>query len=157
MSTGSLLNLGLAFHLLGLSTSIGVVLTKFLFYKKTFSDRAFDHRKWTLILGSTRRLNLYLGIGMAVAILSGAFMMNLAYAAFMYQLWFRIKITVLLLIIIAGIITTRNESKLKKKLSEEQDQLHNLYKKQTRAIKLATGLQFLLFVMIIVLASFRFV
>jgi hypothetical protein len=156
MGTGFLINLGLALHLTGLSIAIGVVLTKYLSFKKVFSERAVDHRKWAFTLWATVRLNAYLGIGMGVAILSGAFMMYLAYAAFMYQLWFQVKIGILLIIIISGIVTTRNESKLRKLLANGETLYDNLYTRLTSVIKFATGLQFILFIVVIILASFRF-
>lgn len=156
MGTGFLINIGLALHLTGLSISIGVVLTKYLSFRKTFSAHDIDHRKWVLTLGATGRLNIYMGIGMGIAILSGALMMHLAYAAFMYQLWFQVKLVILLIIIAAGVITIRNESKLKKLLANGETMYENIYTRLTSVMKFAVGLQFFLFLVIIILASFRF-
>ena len=97
-----------------------------------------------------------MGIGMGIAILSGALMMHLAYAAFMYQLWFQVKLVILLIIIAAGVITIRNESKLKKLLANGETMYENIYTRLTRGMKFAVGLQFFLFLVIIILASFRF-
>jgi hypothetical protein len=93
---------------------------------------------------------------MGVAILSGALMMHLAYAAFMYQVWFQVKIGVLLIIIATGVVTMRNESKLRKLLANEETLYENIYTRLTSVIKFAAGLQFFLFIVIIILASFRF-
>jgi hypothetical protein len=156
METGFLINLGLALHLAGLSTVVGVVLTKYLSFKSLFSDGTIDHRKWTIVLASTKKLNIYIGIGMGVAILSGVLMMYVAYRAFMYQIWFQTKIAVLVVIIIAGIIAMGTESKLRKLLSERMGDIDDMLVKLTRKIKLATAIQLFLFIIIIVLASFRF-
>ena len=156
MGTGFLININLALHLTGLSIVIGVALTKYLSFNKTFSENDIKHQKMVFTLGATRRLNIYLGIGMGVAILSGALMMHLAYAAFMNQLWFQVKIGVLLIIIAAGIVTTRNESKLRKSLGAEEILHKNIDTRLIRVIKFSAGLQFVLFIVVIILATFRF-
>jgi hypothetical protein len=156
METEFLINLGLALHLAGLSTVVGVVLTKYLSFKSLFSDGTIDHRKWTIVLGSSKRLNIYIGIGMGAAILSGALMMHVAYSAFMYQIWFQAKLGALVAIITAGITAMGIESKLRKLLSQGMHEIDDKVIKFIRKIKLATGMQLFLLIVIIVLASFRF-
>jgi hypothetical protein len=152
MKTGVLLNLSLALHLVGLSMSIGVTLTKYL----SFKSWSVDYSKRATSLAAARKLNKFLGIGMGLAIISGILMMNLAYSAFMYQLWFQVKIIFLLLIMVLGIFSMKNESKLAKRVTDETNTdttILNLVKHS----KLLSGLQLGLFIAIIFLASFRFV
>jgi uncharacterized membrane protein YjgN (DUF898 family) len=94
---------------------------------------------------------------MGLAILSGAAMMYLAYSAFMAQLWFQLKMVVLLLIILLGILSTRNESKFRQLLNGEANVDPKVFKKFTTRIKVITGLQLAFFIVIIIFASFRFV
>ena len=78
-----------------------------------------EFREWTIMLAAARQLTKFLGVGMGLGILSGVFMMRLAYSAFMYQLWFQLKLVLLLLVILLGIFLTRNESKFRRLLKEE--------------------------------------
>lgn len=156
MNTAFLLNLSLALHLIGLGMSIGMTLTKYLSFGRFFAAGEFDKGKWMIALGASGRLTMFLGIGMGLAILSGALMMHLAYATFMHQFWFQLKISVLAIIIIAGIIANRHESKLRTVLKTE-NKPENKYLKFPERLKLLSGIQFALFIVIILLASFRFV
>jgi hypothetical protein len=156
MTTEFLLNLGLTLHLAGLSVSVGVTLAKYLSIRKLSSDDAGHHEKWLSILSAYKKLNVFMGIGMGVAILSGALMMRIAYSAFMQQVWFQAKIGVLLLIITGGILSNRKISKLKKSFAVKEPGLESGQLQMVRFITTTSGLQFMLFLVIIVLASFRF-
>ncbi len=162
MESQFLLNLNLALHLVGLSVSIGVSLTKYISLTKIHTDRSIDCRKWISALKASRGLNSYLGTGIGVAILSGVLMMHLAYSAFMYQLWFQLKMVALLMIIATGIISIWAESKLRELLMREEARYYYLpegkltINGKVDLIKTATGFQLMLFLVIIILASFRF-
>jgi hypothetical protein len=155
MKTGVILNLSLALHLVGLSMSIGIALTKYLSFRKSFFGNEFDQQKWALTLSNAKTLSRSLGFGMGLAILSGALMMHLAYSNFMNQIWFQLKIALLLLIIVTGLLLGRSESKLRNLLKEEMN-LDAVVLSSASRIKLFAGIQLVLFIMIIFLASFRF-
>jgi hypothetical protein len=155
MKTAVLLNLSLALHLVGLSMSIGIALTKYLSFRKVLLGNQFDQQKSAMTLSNTKTLTRFLGIGMGLAILSGTVMMNLAYSAFMYQVWFQLKVAVLLLIIVVGILSGRSESKLGRLLKGEMG-VNVIVLRLLRRIKLLAGVQLALFIMIVFLASFRF-
>jgi hypothetical protein len=108
------------------------------------------------MLAAARKLTRFLGFGMGVAILSGVLMMRLAYSAFMYQLWFQLKLVLLLLVILLGIFLIRNESKFGRLLKEELNVDATALRLAGR-IKLFTGLQLGLLIVIIFFASFRFI
>ena len=156
METGVLLNISLALHLIGLSMSIGVAFTKYLFFNNNFAFSELDHPKWKLTIAAARRLTRFLGIGMGLAILSGVAMMHLAYSAFMVQLWFQLKIALLLVIILLGVLSMRNESKVKQLLKVESNVDQRAFKKFATRIKLLASLQLGFFIVIIIFASFRF-
>jgi uncharacterized membrane protein SirB2 len=65
-------------------------------------------------VGGGGKLTKFLGVGMGLAILSGVFMMRLAYSPFMYQLWFQLKLVLLLLIILLGIFFNQERIEVSK-------------------------------------------
>lgn len=159
MSTQTLLHICLAVHLFALTMAVGVTIANAVassqFWKlydtnKEHGISAFRGIKKFQILG---------GLGLLLLIASGFTMLWLYNWAYGEQLWFKIKMTCILLILVNGFtlgrITNLKLGKLLKgdHLSHQSQDTSSL----RRNLTIFYSTQLSLFLLIIVLASFRFV
>lgn len=152
MNLHFLLRLSLTLHIAGLSVALGTALACFVIAGKIRKAAAGEPPLVTTLFATISGLPSLMSIGMAVSIISGVAMMQLAYAAFMYELWFRLKIGVILLLFVNGIIAARVLAKGRKRATQNDTGMGFVAQKM-RALY---GIQFLLFLLIVLLATFRF-
>ena len=154
MST-TLYNIALVTHIVGITIMAGTAFVDFItfrFFCKVFET---DKDKGLVLENFLHKLQRFLGIGMLVILVSGVVMMIKLHEVWGAQLWFRIKMGVLLLIIIDGLGLRRMVgSKLKKVVaSNAVAENWNKVKRSFTAVQL---IQMLLFIIIYVLSVFRF-
>lgn len=152
MNTMILLNICLIVHLSGLALMLGTTVTEtvtFNIFSKTFKKGAMPSLN---LLALMDKLSAVLGIGAAFLILSGTGMMIITHGAFAHQIWFKIKLGLILTLILNGfLVGARLKSKLEKQI-KEGDQVTDTI----GCTKLFFLAQMTLFFTIILLSIFKF-
>ena len=147
-----LLNICLIVHLSGLALMFGTTVVEtvtFNIFSKTFKKDAVPSLN---LLALMDKLSALLGIGAACLILSGTGMMIITHGAFAYQIWFKIKLGLILTLVLNGfLVGARLKSKLEKQI-KEGDQVTDTVNR----IKLFFLTQMTLFFTIILLSIFKF-
>jgi len=158
MNSLTLLNIALVFHLAGLALIAGSTVVDFIMttqFWKTYSQNTHE----ALIMQKSARLfPVVARVGIALLVLSGIAMMTVMHGAYGQQVWMRIKIGLVVLVILNVLIVgRRNGVKLFNLLSEDStgDREHKLEKVKSR-IRLFHISQLVLFVIIITLSTFKF-
>lgn len=127
MTTDYLLKLSLTVHIVGLTIAGGISLINYLTIRKFWKVFPIDKQKGTTIITAITKLPWLVWIGLVMLILSGAVMMYVAYSVFMEQLWFKLKLVLIILIIANGLMGSRFTGKLRKVLLNGGEQIkdHN--------------------------------
>ena len=113
-------NIALVAHVVGITIMAGTTFIDFVTFRIFLKFFNADKIKGFVMEGYLYKLQRFLGIGMLVILASGVTMMVKLHEVWGAQLWFRIKMGVLLLIIINGLGLRRMlGSKLKKILAED--------------------------------------
>lgn len=156
---GIFLKFLLTVHLAGMATSVAGLYAGYFAFRRfnpvilnAIQTDNGDTGSVALVRALKSRRPLF-WIGVALSLLSGALMMNLAYSAFMSQVWFIVKMSLLVMIIVVFAWTRRKEKGLIK-----PGHAYNPTRELSlaRRIRTAYWLQFAFYLVIIVLAVFRF-
>lgn len=148
-------NIALVTHVIGLTIMAGATLIDYITFRRFCKAFQNDIAKASYMEDSLFQLQRIIGIGMLVILLSGVTMMAKLHQVWGAQLWFRIKMGVLLLLIINGIWIRRIlGSVLRKMMIENATALQFQNIRQTFII--VQVIQILLFVVIYVLSVFKF-
>jgi hypothetical protein len=116
----ALYQIALTTHIIGLTTMAGATLVDFVIIKEFWKQYTHSKSKAIPIHEARSKFPLLFAIGIILLILSGVTMMGITRGAFGGQIWFKIKFTLVILIIInAFVVRRRQSSKLTKLLSEE--------------------------------------
>lgn len=118
-----------------------------------------DINKALVLSNYLYKLQRFLGIGMLIILISGVMMMVQLYEIWSAQLWFRIKMVILLFIIINGLGLRRIVgAKLNMVLAEDLSgsSIYEKWKGVKRNFNMVEYLQMLLFIIIYVLSVFKF-
>lgn len=107
MSIQFLLHAGLVIHIIGMTTLAGVTLASLLTSRQFKTQYALNKERGSAILLATSRLPTIAGIGLLLLILSGITMMAATGGGYGQQLWFKIKMIFVLLVIASGIFLRR--------------------------------------------------
>jgi len=155
MMTTAFYNTALVTHVVGITMMAGTTFIDFVTFR-TFLVAFKSNRDKSLVLEHyLYGLQRFLGIGMLLILVSGVTMMVKLHEVWGAQLWFRIKMGMLLLIIINGLALRRRAgSKLKNALAD-----NTISEKLTgikRQFTLIQVIQLLLFIIIYVLSVFKF-
>jgi hypothetical protein len=158
MST-AVYQMALVAHVVGITIMAGTTLIDFITFKTFLKAYRTNRANGLLLENYLYRLQRFLGIGMLVILASGILMMVRLHEVWGAQLWFRIKMVILLLIIINGLGLRRMlGSRLKKLLAREIS--GNSESEEFSGIRLRFSvvqvIQMLLFVTIYVLSVFKF-
>lgn len=147
----------LMLHLIALVLMAGTTLIDFVQYQTFW--KIFDHQKEQAagILAATAKFPRLIGIGGGLLIITGVGMIALTHGILAEQLWFRIKIVFILLLIGNGTVNgTRVGVKLRKMITENgpdlADQLPDLKSKLRRFYLVQLGI----FLIIIFLSAYKF-
>ena len=108
MNSGQLLHFSLVFHIIGLTIVGGSTLVAFVVQNQFWKQYEQDTGKAIGVMVATAKVPRITMIGLLLLILSGMSMMIITQGAFGAQLWFKVKMIVLLIIIINAVILRRN-------------------------------------------------
>ena len=158
MNMQTLLQVGLFLHIIGLTTVAGVTLVSYITSRQFWIQYTQDKQKGFAIMQSISKLPMVIGTGLLVLIISGIMMLAATGGAYGQQLWFRIKMIFVLLIIASSIFLKRRlEKRLRKWVLED---MHGNRTQQIGILvgKIAYVHLFLLafFIIIFILSVFRF-
>jgi uncharacterized membrane protein len=152
-------HIALVAHIVGITIMAGTTFIDFVTFRTFWKAFRRDKAKALLLKNYLYKLQKFLGIGMLVILVSGVLMMIKLHEVWGAQLWFRIKMGVLLLIIINGLgLRRRLGSKLNKMLTADlsDNSSGEDFNRISRNFTAVQEIQMLLFVIIYVLSVFKF-
>lgn len=155
----TLYHIALVTHIIGITIMAGTSFIDFITFRTFCKVYIADHTKGIVLENYIYKLQRFLGIGMLLILVSGVAMMIKFHEVWGAQLWFRIKMGILLLLIINGLALRRKVgNKLKNILSKESpvmmpDKRWGSVKRNLTIIQIV---QMLLFIVIYVLSVFKF-
>ena len=118
MNSGQLLHFSLVFHIIGLTIVGGSTLVAFVVQNQFWKQYEQDTGKGIAVMVAAAKMPRITMMGLALLILSGMSMMIITHGAFGAQLWFKVKMIVLLIIIINALILRNNGVMLKRLITE---------------------------------------
>jgi len=152
-------NAALVLHIVGITLMAGTAFIDFITFRAFSKTYTMDMTKAMVLENHLYKLQRFLGIGMLLILISGITMMAKLHDVWGAQLWFRIKMGVLLLVIINGLGLRRVLGKKLQKMTTGQsniavtDERWNSMKRKFTAVQL---IQIMLFVIIYTLSVFKF-
>lgn len=158
MST-TIYNISLVTHVIGITILAGTTFIDFITFRAFYKAFTIDKGKSLVLENYLYKLQRFIGIGMLIILISGVTMMIKLHEVWGAQLWFRIKMGILLLIITNGLGLRRSVgTRLKKFLTKDLPAKATTV--QFTSIKkkffIIQSIQMLLFVIIYVLSIFKF-
>ena len=151
-------NMALVTHIVGITLMAGATFIDFIIFKQFWKAYPSDKPKSIVIEDMLHRLQRFMGVGMLVILVSGVVMMVYLHQVWGQQIWFRVKMGVLVLVIINGLGIRRSMgSKLKRLLTEES--LSDFDGKRSGLksnITLVHAFQLLFFLIMFTLSVFKF-
>lgn len=152
MNTMILLNIFLITHLTGLALMAGTTVADTVTFNTFSKGFQRDGTPSLTLLALMDKFSALLGIGAALLIISGTGMMIITQGAFAHQIWFKIKLVLIVTLILNGfLVGARQKSKLTKNLNAK-----DLAKNAMGNIKLFFLVQLTIFLTIILLSIFKF-
>lgn len=151
-------NTALVVHIVGISMMAGATFMDVISFRQFWKILPADRPTGVIMADFLHKLQRYFGIGMLVLLVSGVGMMVFLHQVWGQQIWFRVKMGVLILIILNGLAVRRRfGNKLKKLLANEtgMETDLNLVKLKTN-ITVGHVFQILFFAVIFVLSVFKF-
>ena len=152
-------HIALVAHIVGITIMAGTTFIDFITFKQFWKIFSGDKAKSLVIEDILFRLQKFIGIGMLLIIISGVLMMVYLHQVWGQQIWFRVKMGILVLIIINGLVIRRRMgSRLKKLLAEgSPGSSFNAKLSGLKRNMMASHLfQMLFFTIIFVLSVFKF-
>lgn len=155
---GYLYNIALVTHVVGITLAAGATVFDFVIVSIHWQHRSksiLDSFVSETILNKVSRL---IGVGMLLIILSGIGMMAFLHGVWGQQIWFRIKMIILVIIIVNAIVFRRLLGiRFQNMLSAEHGDVASQQLLDVRRnIRIVQVVQMLLFITIFVLSIFKF-
>ena len=142
-------------HIIGLTLAAGTTVISFLLNRRFWKFYGTDNVIALTLMELGTRFSRVIGIGIGLLLLSGVFMMYLTKGVFAGQLWLKIKIVLVLVVIANSFVVKALEKRVKtrvKAMLASKESVGGLQRKVT-AFYLA---QLFLFLTIFVLGVFKF-
>ena len=152
-------NAALVLHIVGITMMAGTSFIDYITFRFFYKTYATDTAKGLVLESYLYNLQRFLGIGMLLILASGITMMVKLHNVWGAQLWFRIKMGLLLLVIINGLGLRRMLGlRLRKTLSNGTAAIVMGEKWNTikRNFTMVQFIQILLFITIFILSVFKF-
>ena len=148
-------NAALVIHMVGITIMAGTTFLDFFTFRVFRAAFLANDGRQFAMAGYLNSLQKFLGIGMLVILASGVAMMVELHQVWGVQLWFRVKMAVLLLIIINGLGARRAIGKrLSQALTDGSLKTH--WRAANWNFNLVQLIQMLFFLIIYVLSIFKF-
>jgi hypothetical protein len=144
-------------HIAGIVAAAGISLIDFILFRQFWTIYERHTGEGIVIERVLLRLQRVMAIGMMLIIVSGVMMMFYLHAVWGQQLWFRIKMGLLLLVIVNGLAFRRRlGNRIHARVTAEANGLW-VHEGSLRAnITAVQGVQLLLFMIIFTLSIFKF-
>ena len=157
MNTLILMQALLVLHLTGLTLLAGTTAAEYVTLL-TFSNRFKTEGKASgSLLNLMSRLAVILAIGGGLLVISGIGLLTVTHGIYAHQLWFKIKLAIILILVLNGfLVGNRQGTKLRKSLSEKSMDIDKAVKRAMANIKVFYIVQMGLFLVIVILAVFKF-
>lgn len=154
----TLYNSFLVLHVIGITVMAGTSFIDFLTLRSLRKALETDLVASRVIEGSLYKLQRYLGIGLLLILISGIGMMAQLHEVWGAQLWFKVKMGVLLLIILNGLGLRRVlGTKLRRALAGPlPDERTDSIEAVSSSLTIVQTVQLLLFIIIYTLSIFKF-
>ena len=155
MISTTLYSIALVTHIIGITLMAGATFIDFVTFRSLSKILSTDRAKALVLEESLRKLQRVMGIGMLIILASGVMMMVRLHELWGAQIWFRIKMGMLALIIINGLLLRRRVgANLNKTLFQET--AGDKFGKVKTYFMLIQLVQLILFIVIYVLSIFKF-
>lgn len=152
-------NIALVAHIVGITIMAGTTFIDFVTFRFFLKFSKVDKVKSLVVASYLHKLQRFIGIGLLVILVSGITMMVKLHEVWGAQLWFRIKMVILLLIIINGLALRRKLGSNLEKILTEDFSMKSIGKKWNRLKRnftIVQIIQILLFIIIYALSIFKF-
>lgn len=107
METPLLFNTALFFHISGLCLAVGTTVANFTGFQQFWKQYGHDREKAMMMLPALAKFPTLTLTGAVVLILSGISMTALTQGVFSGQLWFRVKMAIVIFTILNGLVIGR--------------------------------------------------
>ena len=119
MNTLHLLQAGLLLHITGLSTLVGATLANYILQKQ-FQRQYKDRQRALTLMHLISKLRRLAGVGLGLQILSGVMMLAATGGGYGQQLWFKMKMLLVIVIIACTIALSGSmQNRLQKLLADD--------------------------------------
>ena len=145
--------IALVMHITGIAMLAGTTFIDLILSRQVLKSTPGDISRGITINGLLHRLQRITGVGMLVIIASGVIMMAYLHHVWGKQLWFQVKMGILLLIIINGLVVRRKMGGRLDRLLTESSPDFSVLKRNMSIMYL---LQMLFFLTVFVLSVFKF-
>ena len=153
---GTLLQSCLVLHITGIVLLAGTIFGNYIISRKFWSYIKVDKGKAMVVHSVALTLGRITGIGGAVILLTGIGMVAILHGAVGAQLWFRVKMILVLLIILNLLLFARPQNRKLKKILSAGDHINNELGTIRPRMDLYYMIQLILLFSIFVLSVFRF-
>jgi uncharacterized membrane protein len=153
-----LLKLALTLHIIGLTIAGGISIANYLSYRRFWREYVFNKSKAFAVLEGIMKYPRIIAIGLILSVISGITMMNLAFSAFMYEAWFHVKLSLIIIVILNTVLIYRFTKRIRKNLISKDDEiiLQQKVGMLRKKVQISVLFQLALFFLIFVIAVFRF-
>jgi uncharacterized membrane protein len=156
MTSYIILKLALVLHIIGIVLLAGTSVFGYLIINQVWKSIVQEKQRAIALGGIARFLPVLIRIGAALLIISGVAMVAIYHGTIAEQVWFRIKIALVVLIILNVVLLARPaETALKAVLFGEGAAANNIQALK-RKFDRFYQVQFFLLIVIFVLSAFRF-
>jgi hypothetical protein len=159
MATQTIYYISLVGHIIGLTMMAGTTLVQFVTFNQFWKQYETDKPKGLAINETLSKFPVFFNAGFLLLLISGITMMYITHGAFGEQIWFQVKLGLIIVILINGVAFGRRQSiKLMKLLSGEVTGKYvgEQLLKIRRNFSLFHVLQLALFLTIYILSVFKF-
>jgi hypothetical protein len=149
----------LVIHVVGITIMAGTTFIDFIAFRYFWKIFGKDKTKSLVLKDALLSLQRFTRIGLLVIVASGVLMMAYLHQVWGEQIWFRIKMGMLLLIVINGLAVRRSMGLKFKKVTEGEltdNNLNTQLPALRKNITISQVLQMLFFIIIFVLSIFKF-
>jgi len=144
-------------HIVGLTVAAGMSILDLILYQYFWGLYPQRAQEGVVIERLAGRLQRVTAIGMMLIVISGITMMFYLHSVWGQQLWFRIKMIVLLLIIVNGLSFRRIlGARIHKRVTQEPDGLWTQQGSLQPGLTSVQIIQLMFFIVIFILSVFRF-
>ncbi len=153
---GTLLQICLVLHITGIVLLGGTTLLNYIISRQFWSSVEADRNRAIVINSTTVNFGKITGVGGVLTILTGIAMVAILHGAVDSQLWFRIKMILVLLIILNSLLFARPQLLKLKRILTAGNKVNNELSSVKSKMDLYYALQLVMFFTIFVLSVFRF-